>query len=191
MNEHGSINKVITKSGDYGLSDLPTCSDKISKNSVIFHCIGAIDEANANIGLAREMLKQQLDDFEELLDSIQNNLFDLAADVIKITNKITSKHVEYITQYGKKINQNLPPLESFVLPKGPSSALHVARASTRKAEREYWALYEKQNKKASDKDTYVPYPGMYLNRLSDILFILGRYVHCSMRDEEQVWHKIK
>lgn len=180
------IQKIITRNGDRGMSDLPGYDAKISKGSVIFECIGSIDEANSYIGLSRELLKAELAEFSTLLDSIQNDLFDLGADVIKITEKVGVDQIQKLEDAAFTINDKLPALDSFVIPQGISSPLHVARVNVRKAERKYWELCDTRNFTPHDDESH-NYPGIYLNRLSDLLFILGRHVHRPVINEEKIW----
>ena len=181
------LHDVVTKSGDGGTSEMPGYARRISKDSIIFECVGSIDEANAALGNAREILKEYLtsDHWNSKLDDIQNNLFHLGADIIKMTTRIDESHIQMLETDIDNINKLLPPLESFVIPQGRSSSVHVARTSVRRAERKYWKLV---NARSLVPDiVLVGYSGTYLNRLSDFLFVFGRYIHRLASPEEKIW----
>ena len=174
------LNKIITKTGDSGMTNL--VSRDVHKSNPIIECIGAIDEANSFIGHARNTLVSELSEFAAVLDSIQNNLFDLSADLICGTNKVNQEYIKILEEQANKANESLGPLTSFILPKGSSSSIHVARAVVRRAERAFWAY-------AQDEKEYNSDPGVYLNRLSDLLFIICRVINQS--EKEELWQRLK
>lgn len=174
-----SIHQIITKTGDSGKTNL--VDRDVHKSDPIIECIGSIDEANASIGYARYLLGEHMTEFAEILDQVQNNLFDLAADLICNTNKINEDYVKSIEEYATHVNSRLAPLQSFVIPKGISAPLHLSRAIVRRAERAFWQWGGCAN----------PCPGIYLNRLSDLLFILCRAVHNSQSNAEEVWKRVE
>lgn len=182
------LDKIITKYGDTGVTELPGLNHRISKGSDIFECIGAVDEANSYIGYSRTVLKNELSQFNQLLDTIQNDLFDMTADIIKTTSKIQEEHIDYITEQAEQIKKALPPLKSFIIPKGVSSSIHLARVNIRKAERKYWRFMNDQIVSLMIQENQ-HYPGKYLNRLSDLLFIIGRYINHHCKDIEEIWNK--
>lgn len=165
------LTKIYTKTGDLGSTGLGDGSRR-QKYDIRIEAIGAVDEANAAIGIAR-LYTQNNDD--RMLTHIQNDLFDLGADLCmpqdrksKPTLRITHKQVERLESEMDQMNETLKPLNSFVLPGGsPASAyLHLARTIVRRAERIIYTLKE--------KESLNPEIGIYLNRLSDHLFVLAR-----------------
>ena len=178
------INKVITKAGDSGNTNL--VYKDVHKSEPIIECIGCIDEANASIGMARHLLDAALVEFTETLDEVQSNLFDLAADLICGSEKINDQYIDKIERIAAEINTKLVPLQSFVLPKGPAAVMHVARATVRRAERAFWAYTKVLDGVAMGAEVNT-LPGIYLNRLSDLLFIICR----SISDKEEQWVRLK
>ncbi|AIL12344.1 cob(I)yrinic acid a c-diamide adenosyltransferase [Candidatus Paracaedimonas acanthamoebae] len=168
------LTKIYTKTGDLGSTGLGDGSRR-KKYDIRIDAIGAVDEANAAIGMAR--LHTQNND-DGMLAHIQNDLFDLGADLClphdrrsKPTLRITHKQVERLEGEIDHMNENLKPLNSFVLPGGShaSATLHLARTIVRRAERAVYALNE--------RESLNPEIGMYLNRLSDHLFVLARVLN--------------
>ena len=167
------LNKIYTKTGDKG-STLLGNGKRVGKNSLRVDAYGSVDEANATIGLS--ILRTNIK-IKKILQIIQNDLFDLGADLclpdkINIQKlKITNDRVDYIEEKIDSFNKELSPLNSFVLPGGsePATYLHIARTITRRAERKIVAL--------SKKERVNPVTIIYLNRLSDLLFVLARYTN--------------
>jgi cob(I)alamin adenosyltransferase len=136
-----------------------------------------VDEANSAIGAALA-LGALADELRAALDQVQNDLFDVGADLCTPIVaepqfpplRVTEAYVRRLEQTCDQLNARLPKLDSFLLPGGTPGAalLHVARTVTRRAERSTWALLE------SDPDRTNPLTARYLNRLSDLLFILAR-----------------
>jgi cob(I)alamin adenosyltransferase len=186
-NHNTTLGKIITKCGDGGMTNL--VYKDVHKSDLIIDCIGTIDESNASIGVARYNLNEVLTEFNPVLDKVQSNLFDLSADLICGSDRINEQYIQAIEDSAKEINRTLMPLTSFVLPKGPSSSIHLARTIVRRAERLFWAYH----KSCKDNDLHETNknPGIYLNRLSDLLFILCRYVSEKLGDEEEMWVRIK
>lgn len=165
------LNKIYTRTGDAGQSGLVDGS-RVSKASARMHAIGEVDEANSAIGLAIAELDG---DAKAALGRIQNELFDLGADLatpgeMEGALRILASQVERLEAEIDAINEQLSPLTSFILPAGSRavSALHLARATTRRAERWTVAL--------GDEEQVNPHALAYLNRLSDHLFVTARYV---------------
>ena len=171
------LNKIYTRTGDDGTTGLVDGS-RLPKHSPRMDAIGAVDEANSALGLAAAALAGS--DHAEALFRIQNDLFDLGADLAtpagdgddftpsEMVLRIVPGQVGWLEQAIDAINENLEPLTSFVLPGGSEQAarLHVARASVRRAER-------KMTHMAQDSATN-PQALAYINRLSDYLFVLAR-----------------
>ena len=166
------LNKIYTRTGDKGTSGLVDGS-RVSKSSLRMAAIGDIDEANAAIGVALSALPPG--DVSDKLLSIQNDLFDLGADAatpgeVDGALRIVASQVERLEREIDEMNASLEPLTSFILPSGspPVSALHLARAVVRRAERTAVALDE--------AEPLNPLLLAYLNRLSDHLFVAARFV---------------
>jgi cob(I)alamin adenosyltransferase len=166
------LNKIYTRTGDGGSAGLVDGS-RVSKSSLRMAAIGEVDEANAAIGIAIA----ELDGGEvaKRLLGIQNDLFDLGADVatpgeVEGALRIVSSQVERLEREIDEMNASLQPLTSFILPSGSAavSALHLARAVVRRAERAAVALHE--------AEPLNPQLLAYLNRLSDHLFVAARFV---------------
>jgi cob(I)alamin adenosyltransferase len=166
------LNKIYTRTGDGGSAGLVDGS-RVSKSSLRMTAIGEVDEANAAIGLAIAALGH--DDVAERLLRIQNDLFDLGADVatpgeVEDALRIVSPQVDRLEREIDEMNASLDPLTSFILPSGSQgvSTLHLARAVVRRAERAAVALHE--------AEPLNPQLLAYLNRLSDHLFVAARFV---------------
>lgn len=166
------LNKIYTRTGDGGSAGLVDGS-RVSKSSLRMAAIGDVDEANAAIGVAIAALKSS--EASRRLLTIQNDLFDLGADVatpgdIEGALRIVPSQVERLEREIDEMNASLEPLTSFILPSGSPgvSALHLARAVTRRAERGAVALNE--------AEPLNPQLLAYLNRLSDHLFVAARFV---------------
>jgi cob(I)alamin adenosyltransferase len=166
------LNKIYTRTGDSGSAGLVDGS-RVSKSSLRMAAIGEVDEANASIGVAIAGLSA-IDVVQRLL-RIQNDLFDLGADVatpgdVDGALRIVPTQVERLETEIDEMNASLEPLTSFILPSGSAavSALHLARAIVRRAERTAVALHETEPLNAQLL--------AYLNRLSDHLFVTARFV---------------
>jgi cob(I)alamin adenosyltransferase len=166
------LNKIYTRTGDGGSAGLVDGS-RVSKASLRMAAIGEVDEANAAIGVAIAALEEG--EVSDKLLRIQNDLFDLGADVatpreVDAALRIVASQVERLEREIDAMNAELPPLTSFILPSGSAgvSALHFARAVVRRAERAAVALNEDEplNKQLLG----------YINRLSDHLFVAARFV---------------
>ena len=166
------LTRIYTKGGDKGLTSLGT-GKRVPKHDPRVDAYGQVDEANAAVGLARLHTKGASD---AMLARIQNDLFDLGADLCRPDVKegdlrIVESQVIRLEHEIDKMNAALQPLLSFVLPGGsPAGAyLHLARTIARRAERAMTALAE-----ASPVN---PEAIKYINRLSDHLFVLSRYLN--------------
>jgi cob(I)alamin adenosyltransferase len=174
------LNKIYTKTGDAGTTGLGT-GERVRKNALRITAYGTVDETNAAIGMVRIHLAghQGLD---AKLGRVQNDLFDLGADLcvpdrgepLKFEAlRVSDDQVVRLEAEIDEMNSELKPLKSFVLPGGSpaSAALHVARTVCRRAERDMVALAAQENEPVS------PAALKYINRLSDFLFVAGRYVN--------------
>ena len=166
------LNKIYTRTGDGGSAGLVDGS-RVSKSSLRMAAIGEVDEANAAIGVAIAALGSG--DVADRLLAIQNDLFDLGADIatpgeVDGALRIVESQVERVEREIDAMNADLAALTSFILPSGPAgvSALHLARAIVRRGERAAVALNE--------AEPLNPHLLAYLNRLSDHLFVAARFV---------------
>jgi cob(I)alamin adenosyltransferase len=166
------LNKIYTRTGDKGTAGLVDGS-RVSKAGERMAAIGNVDEANASVGMAIALLRD--DSLGETLRRIQNELFDLGADIatpgeVDGALRVTAGQVERLEHEIDSMNAGLEPLRSFILPGGSAevAALHLARTVVRRAERSAVALSETDPINASAL--------AYLNRLSDLLFVAARFV---------------
>ena len=177
------LSKIYTRTGDAGTTGLGN-GNRVSKNSLRIHTLGEVDEANAAIGI---MLCEELpDDVRVLLTNVQHDLFDLGGEVcIPGMEMITAKQVEHLEEELDRFNDDLEPLKDFILPGGTRAAAlaHQARTVCRRAERMIVALGQEE----SVNDA----PRQYLNRLSDLLFVLGRMLNRAGGRGDVLWQKRK
>lgn len=170
------LTKVYTKTGDAGTTALGDMS-RVTKTHPRITACADVDEANCAIGVALAM-GEIGEEVRGILGRIQNDLFDLGADlcnpVVEQPShqplRVSESQVAQLESWCDEYNARLTKLDSFVLPGGTPAAalLHTARAVTRRAERSGWALL------AADPERTNTTPVVYLNRLSDLLFILAR-----------------
>jgi cob(I)alamin adenosyltransferase len=172
------LNRIYTRTGDGGTTALGT-GERRKKYDLRIAAYGTVDELNAAIGLAR-LHTTQVPAVDALLARVQNDLFDLGADLCSPGNKgkgpqgarlaVTEPQVARLEDEIDKLNTALAPLRSFVLPGGTPAAahLHLARTICRRAERLVVELADKQ------AESVAPPVLKYLNRLSDLLFVAGR-----------------
>lgn len=170
------LTKIYTKTGDKGSTALGDMS-RVSKNDSRIRAYAAVDEANSNIGVVLAQPDLAID-IRNILNRIQNEMFDVGADLSTpvVGNpkyeplRITEPSILWLEAVIDEYNSTLSPLKSFILPAGgPVSAhLHVARTVVRRAERDTWAAIEEYG------DGVSQLAAKYLNRLSDLLFVLAR-----------------
>lgn len=175
------LNKIYTKTGDAGTTGLGT-GERVSKDAARIAAYGTVDETNAAIGMVRIHLGGGHQGLDSKLERIQNDLFDLGADLCVPDRgeplpyeplRMSQAQVDRIEAEIDELNGELKPLTSFVLPGGSAAAaaLHVARTVCRRAEREIVTL-------AALPGEAVSQPALkYINRLSDFLFVASRYVN--------------
>jgi len=177
------ISKVTTKSGDRGKTSLGN-GERVSKSHLIINLLGDIDELNSQIGSTISSCKSSLISSE--LQSIQQDLFNLGGE-ISIFNSgtilIGDDKVKFLEERIEDLNQTLKPLKEFIMPGGDEfcSRIHLARAVCRRAERSCVAVLDL----VEEKNIWLP----YLNRLSDYLFVLARYVSSERGSEEILWKR--
>ncbi|KUL40677.1 cob(I)yrinic acid a,c-diamide adenosyltransferase [Actinoplanes awajinensis] len=170
------LTRIYTRTGDAGETRLVN-NEVAPKTDPRIAAYADADECNAALGTAIA-LGALSEDVRAVLSRVQNDLFDLGADLGNPLAedppypplRITEEYVTRLEQWCDEFNENLAPLDSFILPGGTPGAalLHVARTVARRAERSAWALIK------TDPDRTSVLPAKYLNRLSDLLFILSR-----------------
>ena len=177
------LNKIYTRTGDDGTTGLVDGS-RTSKDAARMQAIGDVDELNSAIGIAVVAIADNMiadkDAIASALNIIQNDLFDLGADIAtpgddfapsEMTLRIIASQIVALEGYIDTLNASLTPLTSFILPGGSASAaaVHLARAIARRAERSMVS--------ASNEVPVNPLALQYINRLSDYLFVLARYLN--------------
>ncbi|MFN3743084.1 MAG: cob(I)yrinic acid a,c-diamide adenosyltransferase [Hyphomicrobiaceae bacterium] len=186
------LNKIYTRTGDNGTTALGS-GERVRKDSLRVSAYGTVDETNAAIGMARAHLAGTRFpiDIDAILGRIQNDLFDLGADLCLPDRgkplpyeplRIAPEQVTRLEQEIDEMNASLKPLRSFVLPGGTAgaAALHVARTVCRRAERLLVQLAAEPDEPVSEAAI------RYLNRLSDLLFVASRYVN-DRGDGDVLW----
>lgn len=183
-----NLTRIYTRTGDDGTTSLGDMS-RTGKNDPRLKAYADVDEANCAIGVVLAHGGVD-DDVRSLLTGIQNDLFDVGADLCTpvIENpehpplRITDSYVESLEKACDEYNERLEPLRSFVLPGGTLAAanLHVARTVVRRAERSTWAALDMYHGGMN------PLTATYLNRLSDLLFILARVAN-STSEGDVLW----
>lgn len=174
------LSKIYTKTGDDGSTGLGDGS-RVSKDSARVTAYGTVDEANSAIGLILACDIQ--DDVREILVSVQHHLFDLGGELcIPGHSAIFDADITHLENTLDKFNADLPALKDFILPGGGMAAAHchLARTITRRAERETVTL--------SHHDAVRPEAIRYLNRLSDLLFVLARVLARASGHGEVLWN---
>ncbi len=175
--------KIYTKTGDDGTTGVQG-RKRVSKSNLRIKAYGMIDELNATIGLI--LSKKFDDDIEDLLRNIQNDLFvagsDLSnPDLTNMKNRITTEMVVNIEKNIDRLENELPQITNFILPGGHeiASLIHISRTITRRAETIVISLNEKE--KINDECK------KYLNRLSDLLFVIARTVNKKNGFNDIIW----
>jgi len=175
------LNRIYTRGGDAGETSLGSC-DRVAKHDLRVAAYGTVDETNGAIGLARLHTANDTPT-DEMLARIQNDLFDLGADLCTPEGdaraarkaegalRIVPEQVARLEQEIDTLNETLAPLTSFILPGGTPAAahLHMARTISRRAERLMTEL--------ATREAVNPEAMKYINRLSDHLFVLGRHLN--------------
>jgi cob(I)alamin adenosyltransferase len=183
-----NLTRIYTKTGDDGTTSLGDMS-RTSKNDPRLEAYATVDEANSSIGVVLAMGDIKDAEIIKLLIRIQNDLFDVGGDLctpvvdkpVSEPLRVLDSQIDYLEKQIDKYNESLQPLRSFVLPSGTPAAalLHVARTVTRRAERDTWHAIHAFGGGVN------PITAKYLNRLSDLLFVLARYANKEIGD--QLW----
>lgn len=176
------LSKIYTRTGDDGTTGLGD-GGRVAKESLRVEAYGAVDEANSAIGmvLAVDGLPEAV---RRCLTEVQHDLFDLGGELCIPGHRIiTAAYVERLEAELDAFNDALPPLKEFILPGGgtAAAACHVARAVCRRAERRAWSLARVEH--------IAPEALKYLNRLSDLLFVLARVLARHESGSEVLWRR--
>ena len=190
------ITKVYTRGGDKGETSLAD-GTRVTKNNIRIETYGTVDELNAIIGIIRTFLRDSsapelhIKKLDQMLNTIQNMLFNLGADLATPVSKrwpnmilINPENIQTLEEWIDDLNATLPPLKEFILPGGGyvGAFFHQARTVCRRAERRCIDLLQ--------SDTDVDAIGMtYLNRLSDFLFVAGRWTAQALEEPEFYWNR--
>ncbi len=175
------LTKIYTRTGDQGTTRLAN-GDEVTKDSVRVVAYGDIDELNSLLGVI--ITRNPTQTVSETLTSIQHQLFDVGGELASagmITEMVTGAMITGLEQAIDGLNAKLPALEEFILPGGTSTAaeLHLARTVCRRAERSIITL--------SQAEAVAPEIIMYINRLSDLLFVMARYENHRGGNKEIYW----
>jgi cob(I)alamin adenosyltransferase len=174
------LSKIYTRTGDDGTTGLGDGS-RVPKDDLRVEAYGCVDEANSALGVLLAVPGLPAD-VAELLTQVQHELFDLGGELcIPGHRAIAAAQVQALEDALDAFNDRLPPLEEFILPGGgpAAAACHLARAICRRAERRSWTLARAQ--------AVAPEPLQYLNRLSDLLFVLARVLARHENGSEVLW----
>jgi len=179
-----NLTRIYTRTGDQGTTRLAN-NQSVPKCDPLLETYGTVDEANSAIGVACSLASDQK--LIRVLSIVQNDLFDVGADLATPTTplapvlRVDSTWIDRLELWCDEFSAGLPPLRSFLLPGGSqvSAHLNLARTIVRRAERDAWRTAETRdlNQEAI----------RYLNRLSDLLFILGRYANAESGHDEVLW----
>jgi len=174
------LSKIYTRTGDDGTTGLGD-GTRVGKDSARVNAYGTVDEANSSIGVV--LAAQVPDDIRALLTTVQHQLFDLGGELcIPGHAAIKAEDVDALERQLDRYNENLPALKDFILPAGGEAAArcHLARTIVRRAERETVTL--------ARHDAVRPEAIRYLNRLSDLLFVLARVLARADGQGEVLWN---
>ena len=186
------INKVYTRTGDEGDTGL-VGGRRVAKEHPRIEAYGTVDELNSVIGLCRSFLAQKKrskhrDKLDLILESTQQRLFDIGSELATLPGdeyegqvKVSTEETYWIEEVIDMMNDDLDPLKSFILPGGtPLNAfLHQARTVCRRTERSVLRLHRDEEVSSEIRT--------FLNRLSDFLFVCGRWVTVTLGEEEVLW----
>ena len=176
------LSKIYTRTGDKGTTGLGD-GTRVPKTHARIEAYGAVDEANSAIGMVLAVPGVPAD-ITQVLTQIQHELFDLGGELaVPGYRAITAEHITRLEQELDRLNDPLPPLKEFILPGGgtAASACHLARAISRRAERRVWQLAESEN--------IAPEVPQYVNRLSDLLFVVARVLARHESGQEVLWKR--
>jgi cob(I)alamin adenosyltransferase len=177
------LSKITTRTGDKGETGLGDGS-RVPKDSVRIVALGDVDELNSSLGL---LLSEPLpQDVREALVAVQHDLFDLGGEIaVPGHTSVTQRQIERLEDQLERWNRDLPALKEFILPGGarPAALAHLARTLCRRAERSLVAL--SRHEEVSEPAR------IYLNRLSDLVFVLGRVLNRAAGGSDVLWQQGK
>lgn len=184
-----TLNKIYTRTGDAGSTGL-VGGARIEKDAAKVEAYGDIDELNSHLGACKELLSgtPSADAITAMLITIQNELFDIGAELATPAEahwegmlKADASHVQQLEEWIDTLNEQLPTLRSFILPGGslPAAHIHIARTVCRRAERHICTL--------NKLEPVSPHILQYINRLSDLLFVMARAVVHAQGKPEYLW----
>ena len=177
------LSKIYTRTGDDGTTGLGD-GTRVPKTHARIEAYGTVDEANSALGMVLGVAGLP-EPIVATLTQIQHELFDLGGELAVPGYRVMSDaHVARLEQALDELNEHLPPLKEFILPGGgpATAACHLARAITRRAERCVWALPKEEQ--------IAPEVARYLNRLSDLLFVVARVLARHERGAEVLWKRM-
>lgn len=175
------VMSVYTRTGDKGKTSL-FAGKRVSKASLRIEAIGTIDELDSAIGVAIAKIKDKGLKIKDELIIIQNDLFDIGANLANPSSKINLRiRVQEFEKIIDDLTKKLPELNNFILPGGSLAGanLHMARTVCRRAERRITELFEKEK---VDESIII-----YINRLSDFLFMIARFINHKEKKKEVIW----
>ncbi|MBT8131208.1 MAG: cob(I)yrinic acid a,c-diamide adenosyltransferase [Gammaproteobacteria bacterium] len=175
------LSKIYTRTGDAGTTGLGD-GERVDKDHLLVEAYGTVDELNSVVGM---VLAYDLPaPVRECLVSVQHDLFDLGGELCMPGHKfINPDYIDRLEQALDALNEPLPPLKEFILPGGghAAAACHLARTVCRRAERRVWT--------ADRESTINPETPKYLNRLSDLLFVVARVLARHETGQEVLWQR--
>jgi len=181
------LSKITTRTGDEGETGLGNGS-RVAKDSVRIAALGDVDELNSSIGL---LLAESLpDDVRAALVAVQHDLFDLGGEIaVPGTTSLTRRQIARLEDRLEGWNRDLPPLKEFILPGGarPAALAHLARTVCRRAERSLVTLAKAEGEGGNVSES----ARIYVNRLSDLLFVLGRVLNRAAGGSDVLWEQGK
>jgi len=187
------LSKIYTRTGDQGTTGLGD-GDRVTKDDVRVEAYGTVDELNSSIGLilANSFRHEKI---RETLIEVQHDLFDLGGELcIPGISLIKPESTALLENVLDELNKDLPALKDFILPGGGENAArtHLARTICRRAERRVWTLIIKvQLEEGEDTDKVNLEGAKYLNRLSDLLFVIARIFAREDKGQEVLWKRGK
>jgi cob(I)alamin adenosyltransferase len=176
------LSKIYTRTGDDGTTGLGD-GTRVPKENLRVEAYGSVDEANSAVGVVLSF-ESVPPDMRRCLIDIQHDLFDLGGELCIPGHRIiTDAYIDRLEHELDRFNEDLPPLKEFILPGGGPAAAgsHLARAICRRAERRCWSL--------ARVETVAPEVTKYLNRLSDLLFVMARVLARQQPGGEVVWRR--